>query len=181
MRLSTTLGDFAVPLLRAEGLQVEEPARSVPKGSNVERLDAQAFDVAAPFAIMPANSQSGNLLYGTFLGGSGKDRGWAFAVERGGQRLRDRLHPVQRLPHFARHLRPSLNGSSDAFVVRLNPAGSGLDYATFLGGSDSDVGETIAVDGAGRAYVTGGTGSSDFPTTPGRFRQRATTVAAMPS
>ena len=63
----------------------------------------------------------------------------------------------------------SYNGGCDAFVAKLNPAGSGLAYATFLGGSGSDYGYGIAVDGAGNAYVTGYTGSTDFPTTPGAF------------
>ena len=54
-------------------------------------------------------------------------------------------------------------------MVKLNPAGSGLAYATFLGGSSNDDGYGIAVDGAGSAYVTGDTSSSDFPTTPGAF------------
>ena len=54
-------------------------------------------------------------------------------------------------------------------MVKLNPAGSGLAYATFLGGSGDDDGIGIAVDGAGSAYVTGETDSSDFPTTPGAF------------
>jgi len=43
-----------------------------------------------------------------------------------------------------------------------------LIYATFLGGSSAD-GGVIAVDAAGRAYVTGSTASDDFPTTPGAF------------
>ena len=46
-------------------------------------------------------------------------------------------------------------GNTDAFVVKLDAAGTGLLYATFLGGSDSDWGRGIAVDGAGQAYVTG--------------------------
>ena len=54
-------------------------------------------------------------------------------------------------------------------MVKLNPTGSGLAYATFLGGGGYDNGYGIAVDGAGSAYVTGYTQSSDFPTTPGAF------------
>ena len=57
----------------------------------------------------------------------------------------------------------------DAFVVKLNPAGSGLTYSTFLGGNDDDQGYDIALDAAGSVYVTGYTKSSNFPTTAGAF------------
>src|SRR5258708_4235641 len=46
-------------------------------------------------------------------------------------------------------------GSTDAFVVKLNAAGSALVYSTYLGGSNLDEGHGIAVDTAGNAYVTG--------------------------
>ncbi len=59
---------------------------------------------------------------------------------------------------------------SDAFVTKLNPAGSALSYSTFLGGSDNDQGNAIAVDRAGNAYVTGKTASSNFPTTAGAYQ-----------
>ncbi len=60
-------------------------------------------------------------------------------------------------------------GIWDAFVIKLNAAGSGLDYGTFLGGYAPDTGQGIAVDRAGNAYVTGNTQSANFPTTPGAF------------
>ena len=63
----------------------------------------------------------------------------------------------------------SFNGQEDAFVVKLNPAGNGLDYATFLGASSRDEGRGIALDGTGYVYVAGATSSSGFPTTPGAF------------
>lgn len=54
---------------------------------------------------------------------------------------------------------------TDAFVAKLNPAGSTLAYATYLGGSSSDVGYGIALDSTGNAYVAGKTGSSNYPVT----------------
>ena len=54
-------------------------------------------------------------------------------------------------------------------MTKLNASGSALVYSTFLGGTDTDDGEDIAVDGSGSAYVTGDTCSADFPTTTGAF------------
>jgi hypothetical protein len=63
------------------------------------------------------------------------------------------------------------NGFLDttAFVAELNPQGSGLVYSTFLGGSQQDRGQAIAIDAQGNAYVTGLTESQDFPVTSGAF------------
>src|SRR5438309_5423356 len=61
----------------------------------------------------------------------------------------------------------TIDGVLDAFVTKLDPAGSMLLYSTYLGGSGDDEGFGIAVDAAGNAYVTGSTTSSDFPTTAG--------------
>ena len=51
-----------------------------------------------------------------------------------------------------------------AFVTKFNAAGSAVVYSTYLGGSNYDQGNGIAVDSSGNAYVTGYTASSDFPT-----------------
>jgi hypothetical protein len=59
---------------------------------------------------------------------------------------------------------PGYAGAWDGFVAKLDPTGSVLVYSTYLGGSDTENLEGIAVDAAGRAYVTGNTGSTDFPT-----------------
>ncbi len=57
-----------------------------------------------------------------------------------------------------------------AFIIKLNPIGSGLIYSTLLGGNGFDTGYAIAVDASGNAYVAGATTSSNFPTTPGAFQ-----------
>jgi hypothetical protein len=66
----------------------------------------------------------------------------------------------------------SINGGP-AFLAKFTLAhrqGNDLDYSTYLGGSSGDSGAGIAVDSAGNAYIAGGTGSSDFPVTPGAFQ-----------
>lgn len=55
-------------------------------------------------------------------------------------------------------------GGTDAFVAKLNPNGTGMVYATFLGGNGTDAGKGIAVDVSGDAYVAGSTTSDNFPT-----------------
>src|SRR6185369_14857505 len=63
-------------------------------------------------------------------------------------------------------LQPSFGGGSyDAFVTKINSAGSAYVYSTYLGGSGYDVGYGIAVEPSGNAYVTGNTTSTDFLTT----------------
>ena len=63
----------------------------------------------------------------------------------------------------------TFNGIFDAFVAKVNPAGTALDYAGYIGGSDGDVGFGIAVDSTGNAYITGEAESSEatFPVTVG--------------
>jgi hypothetical protein len=63
----------------------------------------------------------------------------------------------------------TLSGAEDAFIVKLDPPGSHLNYATFLGGFYGEIDLRIAVDSSGRAYVGGGTSSPDFPATPGAY------------
>ncbi len=63
----------------------------------------------------------------------------------------------------------SYNENSDAFVLKVSADGSQIEYCTFLGGSDWDVGRAIAADAQGNAYITGGSWSTDLPTTPDAF------------
>jgi hypothetical protein len=63
-------------------------------------------------------------------------------------------------------------GPWDAFVVKLNPTGTGLVFGTYLGGSNDETGWGIAVDAAGNAYLVGHTFSSNFPTTADALKRR---------
>lgn len=69
----------------------------------------------------------------------------------------------------------SSGGGNRPFIIKLNPAGDALVYATYLGGSSDDYITDIVADESGSAYVTGIGNSPDFPTTPGAFRRAAGT------
>ena len=119
--------------------------------------------------VTKLNPAGSALLYSTFLGGSGEDEGLGIALDAAGDAYVTGFAASSDFPTSVGALDTSQNGSDDAFVTKLNPAGSTLLYSTFLGGSGDDVGFGIAVDAAGDVYVTGRTDSSDFPTSVGAF------------
>jgi glucose/arabinose dehydrogenase len=102
------------------------------------------------------------LVYATYLGGAGADTAYGIAVDAAGNACLTGNTGSADFP-TSNALQPQLKGRDDAFVTKLNAAGSALLYSTYLGGSTSEVGRAIAVDSAGRAHVTGETYSSDFP------------------
>ncbi len=103
------------------------------------------------------------LVYSTYLGGNGRDEGCGIAVDSGGcAYVTGYTHSSNFPTHDA--LYDDLSGSGDAFVTKINSDGTGFVYSTYLGGSSSDRGKGIMVDGSGCAYVTGTTNSTDFPT-----------------
>ena len=102
--------------------------------------------------------------YSTFLGGgSGYDYGDGIAVDAAGSAYVTGGTRSADFPTTDGALDRSFGGEHDAFVTKLNPAGSGLVYSTYLGAGGTDQGRGIAVDGAGNAVVTGHTSSADFP------------------
>lgn len=118
--------------------------------------------------VVRLNATGSALEYGTFLGGSSNDYGTDIAVDAAGRTYIIGYTESGNFPITTGGFDPSFNGGyHDAFVVRLNEAGSALEYATFLGGSNDEHGYGIAVDAISRAYVTGDTTSGNFPTTPG--------------
>ena len=113
--------------------------------------------------VTKLNAAGSTLLYSTYLGGSGDDSGFGIAVDSAGNAYVTGDTSSTNFP-TANALQPTLGGTADAFVTKLNAAGSTLLYSTYLGGSSGDQGLGIAVDSAGNAYVTGGTNSTNFPT-----------------
>ena len=112
--------------------------------------------------VTKLNPTGSALLYSTYLGRGGDDRGAAIAVDSDGNAL---ITGTTTDFPTVNPLQPSYGGGSvDAFVAKLNVTGSALLYSTYLGGSLNDGGNDIAVDATGNAYITGSTGSWNFPT-----------------
>ncbi len=128
-------------------------------------IQVASYDRTRPLIIDPL------LAYSTYLGGSGFDEGRAIAVDSNGNAYVTGTTDSADFPTLSAFQGALAGeGSQDAFVTKLNAAGSALVYSTYLGGSGLDEGRAIAVDADGNAYVTGSTLSSDFTTTPGAFQ-----------
>ncbi|MFQ5695334.1 MAG: SBBP repeat-containing protein, partial [Terriglobia bacterium] len=109
-----------------------------------------------------------SLVYSTYLGGSGlTEESSGIAVDTSGNAYVTGFTESDDFPITMGVVQSTREGLEDAFVVQLNPAGSALNYATYLGGAGDDEGNAIAVDSLGNAHITGSTLSSNFPITAG--------------
>jgi Tol biopolymer transport system component len=138
--------------------------------------------------VTKLNPQGSALEYSTYLGGSANEVGAGIAVDTAGAAYVTGVTLSSNFPTTPGAFDTSYNGSLDAFVTKLDPAGATLVYSTYLGGSVSGVlcspgpcaddgGAGIALDAAGNAYVTGFTRSANFPTTLGAFDRTYTSGA----
>ena len=143
-----------------DGIRHEIAGGYVRKGAKRVSFKVAAYDRSRPLIIDPIV-----LSYSTYLGAAG-----SIAVDADGNAYVAGATESSTLPTTAGALQPTIKGGADVYVAKLDPTGSTLVYSTYLGGSANDLSAGIAVDAAGNAYVTGRTGSSDFPTTLGAFQ-----------
>lgn len=115
-----------------------------------------SFDPALPLVIDPL------VTFSTYLGGTGESAITGVAIDSVGNLYATGWTEALDFP-IAGAFQGANRGGVDAFVVKLNPSGSALLYATYIGGRGDDRGAGIAVDAAGEAYVTGSTASTNFP------------------
>lgn len=166
---STYLGgsgtDFAVGRLALDS------SNNVYVAGNTDSTD---FPLAAAFQSSNAggndmyfakfDSTGTSLIYSSYLGGSGNDYARNIALDPGADPFIVGYTDSSDYPTNAPFQASHAGGGNDAVVTKIDGSGSTLQYSTYLGGSGGDEGYGITIDLSGNAYVTGHTGSSDFPT-----------------
>src|SRR5205085_6672111 len=142
-------------------------ARYQLKGRRTVGFEIAAYDHSKPLVIDPV------LSYSTFLGGSNSDEGRSITVDASGNAYVSGRTYSFNFPVSIDGYDSTYANGADVFVTKMNAEGTALVYSTYLGGAGDDVGYSLAIDASGNAYVTGSTGSTDYPTTPGAFQTAA--------
>ena len=119
-------------------------------------FEIDAYDASLPLVIDPVIS------YATYMGGTGLGAVTGVALDSSGDLYAPGWTEALNFPIVLAEQAAS-GGSVDAFIVKLNPTGTALLYATYIGGSGDDRAAAIAVNASGQAYVTGSTASPNFP------------------
>lgn len=120
--------------------------------------------------VAKLNAAGNDLVYSTYLGGSGSDRSRGIGLDSSGTAYVAGYTASTNFPTQSA-IDATHNGGDDAFVAKLAASGSALAFSTYLGGSGADGAEAIDVDPAtGDAYVAGGTASTSFPVTAGALQ-----------
>jgi len=141
----------------------EVSGRYLLRSRNEVGFSIGAHDPSRPLIIDPT------LAVVSYLGGSGDDYGHAVAIDSSGCAYVVGETGSTNFPTLGPE-QAAMAGDTDVFVTKWNATGTGLVYSTYIGGSNRDVGLSVAVDASGDAYVTGFTYSGDFPITSGAFQ-----------
>jgi len=120
--------------------------------------------------VLKLDPSGSSLVYSAYLGGGFPEYAYGIAVDSAGNAVIAGQTGSGDYPVAAAIQSTYGGGSSDGFVTKINAAGNGLIYSTYAGGGQADGAYAVALDGAGNAYVTGGTQSSNWVVTPGAFQ-----------
>lgn len=134
-------------------LSTDYPTLSAFQGDNAGSFDG---------FVTKLNAAGNGLVFSTYLGGTSFDQIRELAIDATNDVYLVGTSSSTDFP-TQNAFQASLNDFVDAIVAKLDAGGQSLEYSTFLGGTSNDDGIGIAVDALGRAYVVGGTDSSDFP------------------
>jgi uncharacterized repeat protein (TIGR01451 family) len=148
----------------ADGVKQSVPGRYVLRGRRQIGFEIGEYDKTRSLVIDPV------LTYSTFLGGTSDDIGRSIALDSTGNAYVTGQTSSFNFPVNINSYNTTYAYGSDVYVTKLNADGTAVLYSTYLGGNSDDIGYGIAVDSSGNAYVTGSTGSTNYPTTPGAFQ-----------
>jgi hypothetical protein len=159
------------PIWPADAFQTHLAGRN---NNGLHRYPIDAFVTK----LDPSGTQ---VVYSTYFGGDGRDVGLGIAVDSAGSAYITGLTESTNLPTLntiegpyvrgkdsalaTNYSGAKYHGNGDGFIAKLSPDGRTLQYASYLGGTNQEEGESIAIDAANSAYVAGWTSSSNFPTT----------------
>ncbi len=135
------------------------------------------FDYRREGFVTRLNATASGYVYSTFIGapgqllpGSGHDECLAVALDAAGDAFVTGRTESANFPTTLNGAQRTYGGGAyDAFALELNPTGTALVYASFLGGGGTDIGYGVAVTGTGVATYTGSTDSGNFPVTSGAY------------
>lgn len=170
LRLTTALGDVTLPLphpVDADGVPLDPSTRPAVDGLAIVGPVGQ---ILPPGDDLVGLAAAGDLLFSTYLGGSGGEDVKGLAVDGAGSAYVTGLANSADFPATPGAFDDTRGGFFDAYVAKLNPAGTALEYAAYLGGDGGELSDDLVVDEAGQAYITGYTRSPDFPVTPGAYK-----------
>ena len=117
----------------------------------------------APDGMVAKLDPSGRASFVSYLGGSAEDWGFAVAADGAGNAWITGMTHSDDFPLAGRPLQGGKRGASDGFLARVHSAGRTLLYSSYIGGTNDDSGRDVDVDSGGNVYLTGSTGSPDFP------------------
>ena len=120
--------------------------------------------------VTKLNPLGSALLYSTYIGGNSNEEGTGIALDASNSPYLVGFTTSGNYPTSIGAPQPAIGGIFDAFATKLSPLANAILYSTYLGGSENDSGQGIAVDASGSAYVTGYTRSTNYPTTLGAFQ-----------
>ncbi len=120
-------------------------------------------------------------VFATYFGGAGDDAIARAAVDSSGDVYVCGGTSSANFPTTVGAFRTTfVGGTYDGFVAKLDAAGSQLVYSTYVGGTGDDGASGVVVDTSGNAYITGGSTSNNYPTTPGAFDTNNSSILGLP-
>lgn len=178
LEYSTYLGGDATDW--ATALALDEDGMAVVAG----RTDSDDFPTTAAAAqedraddndafVAKLSADGASLVYSTYLGGTGADIASGLSLDDDGTAVVSGPTNSDDFPATAGAAQENLaqSGTNDVFVTKVAPNGESFEQSTYLGGTGSDAANGVALDADGAVYVSGQTGSDDFPTTAGAYQE----------